>query len=142
MKKEQSLAGVIRERLESIEQRLAVGVRQEVLLAELAQAGYETSLSNFRNELWRARKRKEKKGQDAPGANKTTQPAPREVEAVGLHNPKPPPSTPLDDSEAPVGPAPGGIPKKTHLEKRASQYIKGALGEQNIDSLLKPKTKG
>ena len=59
MKKEQSLAGVIRERLEAIEQRLAIGVRQEVFLAELAEAGYETSLSNFRNELWRARKRKE-----------------------------------------------------------------------------------
>lgn len=60
MKKEQSLAGVIRERLESIEARLAVGIRQEVLLAELAEAGYETSLSNFRNELWRARKRRDK----------------------------------------------------------------------------------
>ncbi|TFW28467.1 hypothetical protein [Duganella callida] len=68
MKREQSLAGVIRERLESIEQRLAVGVRQEVFLAELAEAGYETSLSNFRNELWRARKRKEKtEGQTGKG---------------------------------------------------------------------------
>lgn len=66
MKREQSLAGVIRERLESIEQRSAVGVRQEVFLAELAAAGYETSLNNFRNELWRARKRKEGQRVDVP----------------------------------------------------------------------------
>jgi len=51
------LAGVIRERKASIEARLAVGVRQEVILAELAAEGYETTLKNFRNELCRARKK-------------------------------------------------------------------------------------
>jgi len=53
----QSLAGVIRERLASIEARLSVGVRQEVILAELAAEGYETTLKNLRNELCRARKK-------------------------------------------------------------------------------------
>lgn len=59
-KQSQSLAGVIRERLASIEARLAVGVRQEVILAELAAEGCETTLKNLRNELCRARKRKSK----------------------------------------------------------------------------------
>lgn len=56
----QSLAGVIRERLATIEARLAVGVRQEVIVAELAAEGYETTLKNLRNELCRARKRSSK----------------------------------------------------------------------------------
>ncbi|WP_326999620.1 hypothetical protein [Comamonas testosteroni] len=59
-KQSQSLAGVIRERLASIEARLAVGVRQEVIVAELTAEGYETTLKNLRNELCRARKRSSK----------------------------------------------------------------------------------
>ena len=55
--RKQSLSGVIRERLASIEAQLAVGVRQEVILAELAAEGYETTLSNFRTALFRARKK-------------------------------------------------------------------------------------
>lgn len=61
MKKPQSLAGTIRQRLAEIEARLEVGVRQEVILGELAALGHQTSLQNFRNELWRARKWREKK---------------------------------------------------------------------------------
>lgn len=61
MKKPQSLAGVIRQRLADIEARLEVGVRQEVIIDELASEGHQTSLQNFRNELWRARKWREKK---------------------------------------------------------------------------------
>ncbi|MGF6276251.1 hypothetical protein ABIB38_004662 [Massilia sp. UYP11] len=56
MKKQQSFAGVIRQRLADIEARLEVGIRQEVIIGELKEEGYETSLANFRNELWRARK--------------------------------------------------------------------------------------
>lgn len=141
VKKEQSLAGVIRERLESIEQRLAVGVRQEVLLTELAQAGYETSLSNFRNELWRARKRKEKKEQGIPDATKAPQSSLGRPAEIGLHSSQNPSSTIPEEFEIPARVALGGIPKKSSLEKRASQYIKGSLGEQSIDNLLKPKKK-
>lgn len=61
MKKPQSLAGLIRQRLADIEARLEVGIRQEVIVDELATEGHLTSLQNFRNELWRARKWKEKK---------------------------------------------------------------------------------
>lgn len=59
--KPQSLAGVIRQRLADIEARLEVGIRQEVIVEELAAEGHQTSLQNFRNELWRARKWREKK---------------------------------------------------------------------------------
>lgn len=61
MKKPQSLAGVIRENLDEIQRRLEIGIRQEVILAELAVAGHKTTLGNFRNELYRARKRREKR---------------------------------------------------------------------------------
>lgn len=56
-KQTQSFSGLIRERLPLIEQRLAVGVRQEVILAELAKEGYQTTLANLKNEIWRARSR-------------------------------------------------------------------------------------
>lgn len=68
MKKQQSFAGVIRQRLADIEARLEVGIRQEVIIGELKEEGYETSLANFRNELWRARKWRERREAVAPPA--------------------------------------------------------------------------
>lgn len=65
MKKQQSFAGVIRQRLGDIEARLEVGIRQEVIIGELKAEGYETSLANFRNELWRARKWRERREAEA-----------------------------------------------------------------------------
>lgn len=68
--RKQSLSGVIRERLASIEAQLAVGVRQEVILAELAAEGYETTLGNFRNALFRARKKVQVVASAAPDGSK------------------------------------------------------------------------
>lgn len=58
IRRTQSLAGVIRERLASIEARLDVGVRQEVILQELAAMGHEISITYLRDALFRARKRR------------------------------------------------------------------------------------
>lgn len=91
MKKPQSLAGVIRQRLNEIEGRLAVGIRQEVIIAELAAEGQTTTIQNFRNELYRARKRKaattttssamkaEEKVQEASAPSTVSPTAPRKI---------------------------------------------------------------
>lgn len=58
MKTDQSLAGYIREHLSTIESRLKIGIRQEVILQELQQVGYpNTKIQTFRNLLYRARKK-------------------------------------------------------------------------------------
>lgn len=58
MKTDQSLAGYIREHLSTIEARLKVGIRQEVILQELQDVGYpNTTIQTFRNLLYRARKK-------------------------------------------------------------------------------------
>ena len=62
MKPAQSLAGYIRQHLTELEVRLDVGVRQEVIVAELETHGYKTTLKGFRNFLYRARLRAAKKG--------------------------------------------------------------------------------
>ena len=61
MKPPQSLAGYIRQHLQELEERLEVGVRQEVIVAELEAHGYKTTLKGFRNFLYRARTRAAKK---------------------------------------------------------------------------------
>lgn len=64
MRRSQSLAGYIRQHLHQLEARLEVGIRQEVLIAELEIHGYKTTLQGFRNFLYRARVRAaEKKAQ-------------------------------------------------------------------------------
>lgn len=55
MKQSQSLAGYIRQHLAELEIQLEHGVRQEVLVAELAKQGYQTTPKVFRNLLYRAR---------------------------------------------------------------------------------------
>jgi hypothetical protein len=65
MSKKQSLAGVIRERLTTIESRLEFGIRQEVLISELKEEGFETTLATFRNALLRARQWREKKQENS-----------------------------------------------------------------------------
>ncbi len=66
MKPPQSLAGYIRQHLKELEERLEVGVRQEVIVAELEAHGYKTTLKGFRNFLYRARIRATKKAVAAP----------------------------------------------------------------------------
>lgn len=95
MKKPQSLAGVIRQRLDDIEARLDVGVRQEVIISELAAEGYETSLQNFRNELWRARKRKEQ--------GKETKAVEKAVKNVAATHNKTPAKQVVDPLKKPAG---------------------------------------
>lgn len=66
-KRKQSLAGYVREHLTSIEAQLDVGVRQEVLIEDLAKVGYEgVSLQTFRTVLWRARQSAAAKPPAAP----------------------------------------------------------------------------
>lgn len=72
MKPPQSLAGYIRQHLKELEERLEVGVRQEVIVAELESHGYKTTLKGFRNFLYRARIRATKKAVAAP-----TKPVPK-----------------------------------------------------------------
>ena len=55
MKPPQSLAGYIRQHLTELEERLEVGIRQEVIVSELDAYGYKTTLKGFRNFLYRAR---------------------------------------------------------------------------------------
>lgn len=72
----QTLNGVIRERLEDIERRLAFGVRQEVILEELRSQGYETTtIDTLRNALWRARKWRERQSVVVPSVESPNTPA-------------------------------------------------------------------
>lgn len=78
MKQSQSLAGYIRQHLDELEARLEVGIRQDVLVAELEVHGYKTTLKGFRNFLYRARLRAEKtkaQGKPQPMAQTDAQPA-------------------------------------------------------------------
>lgn len=60
MKKLQSFDGLVRERLQQIEARLSVGIRQELMVAELVAEGYEqANIKTLRNAIWRARKKLE-----------------------------------------------------------------------------------
>lgn len=63
MKSKQSLAGYIREHLNELEARLENGIRQEVIVEELTEKGYETTLQTLRNLIYRARKRRLLKAQ-------------------------------------------------------------------------------
>lgn len=63
MKPKQSLAGYIREHLNEFEARLENGIRQELIVEELAKNGYETTLQTLRNLIYRARKRRLLKAQ-------------------------------------------------------------------------------
>jgi len=63
-KTKQSIAGIIRQNLPFIEQQMDIGVSQETLLQTL---GLNTTLTNFRSELYRARKwRNEKQAKSPP----------------------------------------------------------------------------
>ena len=62
----QTLAGYIRQHLSDIEEKLEIGVRQEAIVSELNDLGYETSVTAFRNYLYRARLRSAKKATSAP----------------------------------------------------------------------------
>jgi len=52
----QSLSGVVRERLQEIERKLVIGFSQQCILEELRAMGYQSTLKNLRNTLYRARK--------------------------------------------------------------------------------------
>ena len=53
-----SLSGAIRKRLPDIEQKMFEGVRQSVIVEELAAEGFAMSLADFRQLLYRARNAK------------------------------------------------------------------------------------
>ena len=52
----QSLSGAVRERLQEIERKLLIGFSHQFILEELRALGYQTTLKNLRNTLYRARK--------------------------------------------------------------------------------------
>ncbi len=60
MKKQRpvTLSGVIRSRLAIIESRMFEGVRQKVIVEELTKEGFEVSEKDFRQLLYRARKKR------------------------------------------------------------------------------------
>ena len=62
----QTLAGYIRQHLAEIEEKLEIGVRQEAIVSDLNDLGYETSVTAFRNYLYRARLRSAQKVASAP----------------------------------------------------------------------------
>jgi len=62
-----TLTGVIRDRLEGIEARLEIGIRQETIIDELRLEGFQTTPASFRNLLAKARKwRNEKQAKSPP----------------------------------------------------------------------------
>ena len=62
-----TLTGIIRDRLEVIEARLEIGIRQETIIDELRQEGFQTTPASFRNLLAKARKwRNEKQAKSSP----------------------------------------------------------------------------
>ncbi len=66
MKIKQSFAGAIRERLDSIERQLEIGIRQEAIVESLKADGFENAnLHNLRNEIYRARQRRAKRAQQS-----------------------------------------------------------------------------
>lgn len=52
----QSLSGAVRERLQDIERKLQFGFSHQFILDELGALGFQTTLKNLRNTLYRARK--------------------------------------------------------------------------------------
>jgi hypothetical protein len=70
VKKLQSFDGLVRERLQHIEARLSVGIRQELMVAELVAEGYEqANIKTLRNAIWRARKKLEAAATATPKKN-------------------------------------------------------------------------
>lgn len=127
-KRLQSLAGYIREHIASIEQKLAIGVKQEAIVSDLEAAGFKTTLANFRNELYRVRGRIKKNSPAVTpqaatprGENKTAQKIVRTE------------TTAEDDFD--LG---GYAPKKTALQKHeevANRYVDSS----NTNPLLRSK---
>lgn len=79
--KKYTVAGIVRARFEQIEKLMYEGMTQtaivEKLNEELKDVGFETSVENFRNELHRARKKREALGLGkaaAPGTLTRTPP--------------------------------------------------------------------
>jgi len=85
--RKQTIAGLVRERLPDIENKLEMGFRQETIIEEFAQQGFIVSLGNFRTELYRARKwRSEKHGKSSP---KPTQNRPQPIrQGTGITEPE------------------------------------------------------
>ena len=66
-KYKRTLTGLIRDRLEGIEERLEIGIRQETIIDELRMEGFQTTAASFRNLLAKARKwRNEKHAKSLP----------------------------------------------------------------------------
>lgn len=114
MKPPQSLAGYIRQHLTELEERLEVGLRQEVIVAELQAHGYTTTLKGFRNFLYRARLRAAKKAVAVPAT-----PSPKESKNAPSVTSK----TTQIKKEVPSNP----------LTKKAGFEFKGTLGVDEND---------
>jgi len=76
-KYKQTLTGLIRDRLEGIEARIEIGIRQETIIDELRMEGFQTTPASFRNLLAKARKwrnEKQAKSLPKPPQNRLNQP--------------------------------------------------------------------
>jgi len=82
-----TLTGVIRERLEGIEARLEVGIRQETIIDELRLEGFQTTPASFRNLLAKARKWRNEKQAKFPPKPPQNRPQPLR-QGVGITEPE------------------------------------------------------
>jgi len=85
--RKQTIAGLIRERLPDIENKLERGFRQLAIIEELAQEGFIVSLGNFRTELYRARKCLNEKQTKSPPKPPQNRPQPLR-QGVGITEPE------------------------------------------------------
>jgi hypothetical protein len=117
MNDKQSRAGWIREHLQELEDRLEVGVRRAVIVAELQALGYSCSVHELSNDLSRARRwarsKAEKATAAAPGSTGG-------VTAVALPTPEPkvvaPKPSLSDKLKKPAGMEFKGTPSKSDEE--------------------------
>lgn len=113
MKLAQSLAGYIRQHLTEIEERLEVGIRQEVIVSELEANGYKTTLKGFRNFLYRARIRAAQKNVAVPAKHQP--PAPKEQKHA------PPLAQKTDQKKQGIPPNP--LKKKPGFDFKGTNFV-------------------
>jgi len=82
-----TLTGIIRDRLEVIEARLEIGIRQETIIDELLLEGFQTTPASFRNLLAKARKWRNEKQAKSPPKHTQNRPHPLR-QGVGITEPE------------------------------------------------------
>lgn len=100
---DQSLAGAVREQLDTIERRVKNGVRLKKIHAELVALGHSKSFKNFESALYRARKKNKLTAGAGPVVTNAGEVSVQQSVAI-------PPSPPPMPEIQPAGAAPGAQP--------------------------------